>query len=228
VACCSAIDAVVSNDQVQLQSIPLAGLRLAIPQSLVLDDVEDVVAFDFSNALRKLAGAGVVITEEPCDELLSIPDINAKGGFAAAESYAQHRQLIADHYHDYDPHILRRILKGREQSAADYLDIVRARRELKEAFWKISSKYDALICPTVPRIAPKLSDLVDDESYDSLNLLMLRNPAVVNLIDGCAVSVPCHEVGGPAVGLMLVSEPGSDGRLLSIASSVEMLLAPKH
>ena len=230
VACCSIVDAVVSNDQVdvEIKPLPLGGLRLAVPKSLVLEDMDDAVACSFSDALRRLAGAGAVITEEPCNEFLRIPDINAKGGFAAAESYAQHRKLIADHHDDYDPRILRRILKGREQSAADYLDIVRARRELKMAFRNISSKCDALIYPTVPRIAPKLGDLVDDESYDFLNLLMLRNPAVVNLIDGCAISVPCHEVGAAPVGLMLVSEAGSDRRLLSIASSVEMLLAPKH
>ena len=56
---------------------------------------------------------------------------------------------------------------------------------------------DAFVCPTVPLVAPPIDALSDDEEYARINLLMLRNPAVVNLLDGCAVSVPMQTKAKP-------------------------------
>jgi aspartyl-tRNA(Asn)/glutamyl-tRNA(Gln) amidotransferase subunit A len=53
---------------------------------------------------------------------------------------------------------------------------------------------------------------------------MLRNPTVVNALDGCAISLPCHEPEQAPVGLMLAGIGGSDVRLLSIAACVEEAL----
>ena len=45
--------------------------------------------------------------------------MNAKGGFAAAESYAWHRDLLVQKGEFYDPRVRSRILRGRKQNAAD-------------------------------------------------------------------------------------------------------------
>ena len=90
-----------------------------------------------------------------------------------------------------------------------------------------TSAYDALIYPTVPIIAPLLDELADDDQYNQKNLLMLRNPSVVNFLDSCAVSVPCHEAGSAPVGLALTGEHGQDRNLLSLALSVEQIVAPR-
>ncbi len=62
--------------------------------------------------------------------------------------------------------------------------------------------FDALLSPTVPCVAPELAPLVaSDERFFATNGLLLRNPSVVNLLDGCALSLPCHESGQLPVGL---------------------------
>ena len=50
-------------------------------------------------------------------ELEDIPEMNAGGGFPAAESYAWHHDLIASRAEDYDPRVLVRIRRGAQQSA---------------------------------------------------------------------------------------------------------------
>src|SRR5215467_10224121 len=83
--------------------------------------------------------------------------------------------------------------------------------------------------PTVPIIAPPLAALaapVADEAYRTANMLVLRNPGAANLLDRCAISIPCHRAGEAPVGLMLVGETGADRRLLTIASAIEQLVAP--
>jgi aspartyl-tRNA(Asn)/glutamyl-tRNA(Gln) amidotransferase subunit A len=53
---------------------------------------------------------------------------------------------------------------------------------------------------------------------------MLRNPAVVNFLDGCAISLPCHQTGAPPAGLMLAAPALGDQKLLLIAHAAEQLL----
>ena len=77
------------------------------------------------------------------------------------------------------------------------------------------------MCPTVPLVAPPLDRLDDDGEYARVNLLMLRNPTVVNLLDGCAASVPMHDPGEPPGGMMVAGFAGKDERVLRIAAWIE-------
>jgi aspartyl-tRNA(Asn)/glutamyl-tRNA(Gln) amidotransferase subunit A len=84
--------------------------------------------------------------------------------------------------------------------------------------------YDALIMPTVPVAPPPIAAFDTDSDYKRLNAIMLRNPAVVNFLDGCAISLPCHQTGAPPAGLMLAAPALGDQKLLSIAHAAEHLL----
>jgi aspartyl-tRNA(Asn)/glutamyl-tRNA(Gln) amidotransferase subunit A len=81
--------------------------------------------------------------------------------------------------------------------------------------------FDAFICPTVPLVAPPLEVFDDDAEYARINVLMLRNPTVVNLLDGCAASVPIQDGGEPPVGLMVAGLAGEDAEVLRIAAWIE-------
>jgi aspartyl-tRNA(Asn)/glutamyl-tRNA(Gln) amidotransferase subunit A len=78
--------------------------------------------------------------------------------------------------------------------------------------------------PTTPDTAPTIAEVVaSDESYFRFNGRMLRNPALVNLFDGCALSIPCHRPGDAPVGLMLAGLQGHDVQILSLGLSIENL-----
>jgi aspartyl-tRNA(Asn)/glutamyl-tRNA(Gln) amidotransferase subunit A len=79
--------------------------------------------------------------------------------------------------------------------------------------------------PTTPITAPALSDVAADEDYVRINALVLRNPSIVNFIDGCALSIPCQEPGTAPVGLSLFGLQNADRQLLSAAAAVEAILA---
>jgi aspartyl-tRNA(Asn)/glutamyl-tRNA(Gln) amidotransferase subunit A len=228
VACCAALDAVLAGaDSFDLPDVPLAGLRLAVPQTLVLDGIDVGVGRAFGRAMGTLSNAGVRIVDIPLRELSELQQINAKGGFGAAESYAFHRPLIAAKRDLYDPRVLSRILRGSEQNAADYIDLARARADFIRRVRAILAPYDALLMPAVPVVAPRLRDLETEDAYRDVNLLMLRNPTVANFLDGCSISIPCHDPGDAPVGLMLIGQANADARLLAIAAAIESLVAPK-
>jgi len=225
VECVAILSDVLAGEAVTpLPAVKLAGLRLAVPQTLVLDGMDSTVAAAFERALQLLQQAGVRIEQVALAELGELPAINAKGGFAAAEAWASHRRLIAEKRDGYDPNVVVRIEKGQHQSAADYIDLLAARTDLQRRVAVVSGQYDALLFPTVPTVAPTIRELEDPERFQQANLLMLRNPSVANFLDRCALSLPCHEAGTAPVGLMLTGPNGADRRLLGIGRAVEALL----
>jgi aspartyl-tRNA(Asn)/glutamyl-tRNA(Gln) amidotransferase subunit A len=227
VACCAVLDAVLAGEpEAELAPFPLAGLRMAVPQTTVLDGLEPAVARAFDAALAALRQAGARIVDLPLHELSELPQINAKGGLPAAEAYAVHRALIAKAEKMYDPHVLARILRGREQDAADYIDLLAARAEFIRRLDAVTAPYDALLMPTAPLTAPRLADLAADDSYRKVNFLVLRNPAIANFLDRCSISLPCQRAGDAPVGLMLIGEHGADRRLLAIAAAIEQVVSP--
>jgi len=119
-----------------------------------------------------------------------------------------------------------RILIGREQSAADYLDLIRARADMQRRVDEQLVEFEAVILPTTPIIAPLIRDLETDEAYVRTNGQTLRNTAVANFLDRCAISIPCQEPGTAPVGLMLMGAHNGDRRLLALAAAVEALVSP--
>jgi aspartyl-tRNA(Asn)/glutamyl-tRNA(Gln) amidotransferase subunit A len=195
-----------------------------VPQNLVLDGLDATASAAFDRALEMLAQAGARIAHVSFPEFADLAAVNAKGGFASSEAYAWHRALLADKGAGYDPRIRVRISRGESMSAAEYLDVVAARRRLVASFDASTRPFDAVVMPTVPIVPPRIDELDDEHAYNRINLNILRNTALGNFFDRCAISVPCHQDGDPPVGLMLMGETMGDARLFSIAAAVEAVV----
>lgn len=227
VRCCAELDAILSGDGGPVpEAMPLRGLRLAVPTTLALDAIDKHVAESFAAAVARLKGAGALVDEIAVPEFAELAAINAKGGFTAAEAWAWHRDLIARAGKRYDPRVVSRIIRGKDMSAADYLDLLDAREAWVAAVDRRIAGYDALIMPTTPIVAPAVADLqASDDAYYAANGLILRNPTLINFLDGCALSLPCQAAGTAPVGLMIAGSNGADRRILAIGLSVEELFA---
>jgi aspartyl-tRNA(Asn)/glutamyl-tRNA(Gln) amidotransferase subunit A len=154
-----------------------------------------------------------------------VGELSAAGGFAAAEAFAWHRTLLASHGHGYDQFVAARIRRGEAIGTSDYLALVAARRALIADMHAITRPYTAVICPTVPIVAPAIQPLLADQAlYGATNLRILRNTTVGNYLDRCAISLPCHEPGTAPVGLMLMGEHMADDALQRAALTVEAIL----
>jgi aspartyl-tRNA(Asn)/glutamyl-tRNA(Gln) amidotransferase subunit A len=222
VGCCAVLDAVLADEPViPLQPRPIKGTRLAVPTTLVLDQLDDEVARAFDRALELLSRQGAVIERIAVPEFLDVGVMNANGGFAAAESYAWHRYLIASKGDVYDHRVLARIMRGESLSAADYVDLLNARKSLIARSAARMAPYDALILPTTANTPPRIADLADDKAFAQANLSSLRNCTLINMIDGCAISLPCHREGEVPVGLMLAAAGGADRRIFELAAGME-------
>lgn len=219
---CILLDSVIADQALQVRSTTLAGKRLVVPQSLVLDDLDDHVARSFAVALSRLSAAGAVIIDIPLSEL---KEFSALSQFSSAEAFAWHRHILVAQAREYDPRVGKRIQLGAGMSAADYIALHTARKDWIMRMEKTLAPFDAVILPTVPMVAPLTAELeASDEAYFEANRLVLRNAAWVNLLDGCAVSIPCQASGSLPVGLSVVGTAMRDAEMMAIALAVEAAL----
>ena len=217
---------VLAGRTVQLPQRPLAQWRFAVPTRLMLDGLDETVARAFDRSVGALSAAGARIETIDLAPLGEIASINANGSFAAAESWAFHRRWIVAREAEYDRRVALRIRRGETMSAADYLDLVAARRDWIAQMTVALQPFDALLSPTVPVVAPPLAPLLDDdEAFFVANDLLLRNPSSVNFLDGCALSLPCGRADEFPVGLMVWHGAGHDDSVLAAGLAIEAALA---
>jgi aspartyl-tRNA(Asn)/glutamyl-tRNA(Gln) amidotransferase subunit A len=226
VACCAALDSIMAGepDWPGIEPQPLSGLRLAVPASIVLDDMDAGVAAAFERAIARLTTAGAIVREVAFDSWQQFAALGQHGGLVAAEAWAWHVGLIKCHADEYDPRVLARIRLGSQHSTAEYLQIRALRSRLCLQADDELRPFDAIVCPTVPITAPRIADLAEEPAYSSINRLLLRNPAIANMLDLCAVSIPCHAPEDAPVGLMLMGRHMSDRQLLAIGIGVEAVV----
>ena len=81
----------------------------------------------------------------------------------------------------------------------------------------------------MPIVAPPIASVLhDDAEFFRVNGLLLRNTSVVNMLDGCAISLPCQAPGVLPVGLMLWQGALQDEAVLNAALAVEQALAAAY
>ena len=222
-------DAIVVHEVLAARSVdrstaPLSQYRLAVPSTLFLDGLDSTVARAFERTLATLRQAGATI------DTIDLPAVREQPayGFAAPESYAWHRDLLQRAGDRYDPRVSARIEKGATLMAWEYIDLLQARQSWIARMMDQMAGYDALLSPTVPIVAPPIADVAPgaerDAKFFRVNNLLLRNTSVINLLDGCALSLPCHVQGELPVGLMVWHGALRDDTVLNVGLQIEKIL----
>jgi aspartyl-tRNA(Asn)/glutamyl-tRNA(Gln) amidotransferase subunit A len=226
VAECALADAIMAGETPKrVEPSALNGLRLGIPQGFPLNGLDDEVEAWSAEAMQTIEKSGARLTDETFVPFDDMTKVNAKGGFAAVEAYAIHRERLTARGGGIDPNVRTRIERGAAISEAEHAEMTQARARILRAMDQRLADLDALVLPTCPIIAPKISEVADGETFGRTNMLLLRNTAWVNFFDLCAISLPIPVSGPSTVGLMLVARNGHDQRLFGIAAAVERALA---
>lgn len=229
VACCAITDAVMAGKPaIAPDPATVAGLRLGVPQTFMLDDLAPEVASAFTAACAALSRAGAQVTDLPLREFGEYSALSDRGLLVNSEAFAWHEELLARRGNQYDPRVRSRIEFGRPVAAAAYIRLCAGRADWIRRVATKTEGFDALLMPTVPITAPPVAAFADDREYFRLNGLILRNTAVINFLDRCALTLPIQPPGTAPVGLMIVGEHGGDRRLLAVARGIEATLGQER
>ncbi len=220
---------ILAQCSVARRRAPLSSYRLAVVTTLMHDGLDPTVSRAYQRSLNTLRQAGAQIEEIQLDTLNELGAIQASGGFSAAESYSWHRRLIERSEAHYDPRVLARIQRGASMTAYEYIELTQARAHWIAKMEQSLRAYDAVLSPTVPLVAPAIADLAPgrerDQAFFAINAQLLRNTSLVNMLDGCAISIPCQAPDELPVGLMLWHGALHDEPILNLALLIEQRLA---
>lgn len=219
---------ILADCRIAIEDKPLSAYRLAVATEQMLDGVDATVARAFERTLGRLRDAGARVEEIALAQIHDLGTIQASGGFSAAESYAWHRRLLAERGDRYDPRVRLRIERGAHMKAWEYLELHQARAAWIGAVETALAGFDAVLSPTVPMVPPPIAAVAPgaerDEVFFRTNALLLRNTSVVNMLDGCALSLPCQDPDELPVGLMVWHGALRDASILNLSLAIERLL----
>jgi aspartyl-tRNA(Asn)/glutamyl-tRNA(Gln) amidotransferase subunit A len=199
------------------------GLRLAVPETLFLDDVDPEVERAVREAAATFRSLGALVSSIKLPEASEAMAEQKRALAIAAEACVVNARFLDQHFDALDPVVAHRMIAGRQLAAPDYFALLRQWADLRRRVAARLADVDALIVPTTPLAARPLAEIdATRESYSQFNARYLRNTAVGNLLNLCGVSLPCgFTAAGLPIGLQVYAKPFQEDVALRVAHAYE-------
>ncbi len=218
----------VPHDVITTLGLGVEDLRVCFAETVFWDGADDAVVAAVRDAGEVLGRLGAHVGSIPFEEAGLILGTDGdrerrRALVIAAEACAFNRALLDDHFDALDPIVASRMIAGRTLSATDYFETIREWRALRRQAMATLRDVDALIVPTCPITAGPIETIDrSPETYIDWNGKYLRNTSIGNLLDLCAVSVPCgFDQAGMPIGLTVYAKPFHEDMALRVAHAFE-------
>lgn len=237
------LDSLMAGASSNLDTPPLANVRLGVPRHYFYAGLEPMVQTRVRHLLERLGNAGAILVEA---DIKHIGEINQRVGFPIVlfETRSLLRDYLAEHLPGQtlaslqaaiaSPDVRRVVssaLNG-EIHEDQYLAALRQHRPaLREAYRDYFERYrlDAVIFPTTPLTARPIDDTSDTVALNGERVptfaTYIRNtdPGSNAGLPGLSLPLP-GPAGGPAVGIGIDGPEGSDRALLALGTALEALI----
>lgn len=225
VACVSTLDAVLADEpEPAALELDLTGRRFGLLTQVVLDGIDDTVREAYDAAIAALAAAGASVTQLELPPLQRLSDLCRHGGLSLYEAGQVHEQRLRRQADLFDPMVARRLALATAITPARHAELLELRAQLIADVAPLTEPYDAVLMPTCPTVAPTLEEVADDQRWIEVNATFVRCNIIANLLDRCALSLPCGRAGQAPVGLTLMGGHLADAQLLNLGRAVEAVL----
>ena len=198
------------------------GLKFIIPSNFGFENIEPDVEFAFNSAKEKLIDQGYNIIEEHLPILETYKKIPL-WQFAAVECQAEYFEAYTEKKHLIDPNILKRMDRANDVMAIEYKLLLKIREGMIREFNSFLNN-NFLLIPTVTIKPPLLKKCDNQDFYDEINMISLKNTSLANYMNGCSLSLPYFKNKEP-IGIMLNGSTGMDDKLLEIGSIFETIFS---
>jgi len=195
-------------------------LRLAIPQDTFIDDLDDSVAEAFAQSVQKLEAAGHEIQAVSFAELIDLT--SALRLTVSADAQAFYKDYLDELESKGDPHVLARIHQSDGLSEEDLAACAAQRRQAEDLFSNRLAPFHAFLSPTIKCETPTIAAAESD--FNTVNAALLRNTTYINLVDGCAMTIPVKRDGRSPAALMICGPNGEDAQVRSVSRVIDQVL----
>ena len=196
-------------------------LRLGIPSGAFTDGLDKRIQRDFETTLSKLEAKGHTLV--PVDMHFASENRTAMIAIVSSEAHKVYRDSLQRLESIGDPQVLRRMRASESLSEQDIIDAHKTRQSSVTQFAQALREVDVMLAPTIAIETPTLAEA--EQNFDIVNPSLLRNTTMINLVDGCAMSMPIPVDGetSPAA-LMVAAANGCDDKVLGVSDQIRHAL----
>ena len=197
-------------------------IKIIVPKNFGFENIDAKVEEGFEAAKNKIIESGFDVIESNIpllDKYQKVP----LWQFAAVESQAEYFEAFTSKKNLIDPNVSRRMDRANQVTAVEYVKLCEERKKLIDQFNNFLGN-NFLLLPTVSIIPPLIKDCENEEFYDKVNFISLKNTTLANYMNGCSLSLPYTKNDIP-IGIMLNASNNHDDRLLKIGSKIEKILS---
>jgi aspartyl-tRNA(Asn)/glutamyl-tRNA(Gln) amidotransferase subunit A len=194
------------------------GWRLGAPPA-AFEGCDAAVATAIDAALSVVRSLGCAIESVDAPTARHLEEANAAGLFVSRCEAAAFHRTIRGELTRYWPEVGDQLVAATALPAVDYLDAQRLRADLGAVLLAAFAEVDLLVMPTVPVVAPPLTD------FARYLMVLSRNAIPWSFLGFPAISIPCGtDAGGLPVGIQFVGPPHHDGPVIAMAAALERAL----
>jgi len=198
------------------------GLRIGLPKNYFFEGLQREIRAGVLDACRVLERLGARIREVRLKGIEETARLVAE--ITVAEALAFHWNCLRRRPQDYGPDLRERMEKSVNQPTVVYLQAQEKRREITRTFAEVFEKVDALVAPTLPVVAPPLSEkeIRIARKKEPVRGILLRFTRPGNLTGLPAITLPCgFSPEKMPIGMQLLGRSHDEAKLLRIAQAYE-------
>jgi aspartyl-tRNA(Asn)/glutamyl-tRNA(Gln) amidotransferase subunit A len=198
--------------------------QVGIPVEFFFEIIDSKVMNIFEKFVSKLHGCGISTNRVHIQQTDKM--IDSWRAIRLGESAAVHREWIETRRKDYGDNVIGMLEKGMEITAVEYINAHKMRKEIRTAFVRAMTDYDALLVPTTIIPAPMLDQTAVDinEKYNiEVYQALSRLTTVFDITGLPAMNVPAgfieeEKKNKLPIGVQLVGKPFDEETLLKISN----------
>lgn len=209
-------------DYVAASSASIKGLKIGVPTSFYVDDLDADVAKALEDTITvlKREGADIVKVELPDQRQLSA----ACQLVLAVEAAAFHKRWLIERPQDYGPQVLMRLQNGLAVPAVLYLEAMRWRGPALAAHVAATADVDAVLAPVAPVAAPTIaeSDVGNAPDAEAVIQRLTRFTRPINYLGLPSLSIPSgFNAKGLPIGMQLIGRSFDEATLITTGAAFQ-------
>lgn len=211
------------GDYLSKLNVGVKGLRIGVPNNYFFDQVHNEVDAAVRAAIEELQSQGAIIKEVDIpfgDQVMAV-----EFGLCLPEASIYHRAVLRERADLLTDEVRQYLEAGEFVPATDYINVLRVRQQIKEAWQAMYSEIDVVVAPTVSSPATRRDqDTIDwgEGVEEPVTSAFVRLTAPSNITGLPSIAMPCGiSSEGLPLSFQIIGRPFAEAQILQAAQAFQ-------